>query len=100
MAIDAINSFNPFLASTQGVQPKVGGQQTPAINPFSPQTPKVGGQGQGGELASFRETMQGFNFNPQLSFLRGEAMTNMPLGNAEAINVKGGKAGISLNVIS
>jgi len=99
MAIDAINSFNPFLAQAQGVQPKIGGQQTPAINPFSPQAPKVGGQGQG-ELGSFQEAIKGFNFNPQLSFLRGEAMTNMPLGEAEAINVKGGKAGAALNVIS
>ena len=99
MAVDAINSFNPFLASAQGVQPKTGGQQTPAIKPYSPQAPKVGGQGQG-ESGSFQEAIKGFNYNPQLSFLRGVAMTNMPLGKAEAINVKGGKAGAALNIIS
>ena len=99
------DAINPFLAQIGGINaqalainPKVGGKQTPAVQPYSPQAPQSG-QG-GGALAGFSQAIAGLNYNPQLSFLRGEAMTNMPLGNAEAINVKGGKAGIALNVIS
>ena len=100
MAIDAINSFNPFLAQAGAIEPKVSGKQTPKVNPFTPTEgmPKVGGT-QGGALAGFSEAIAGLNYNPQLSFLRGEYMTNMPLGEAEAINVKGGKAGARANII-
>ena len=88
MAIDAIN---PFLTSQmQGVYPKIQGQ--PKVSQFGG-NPRIGGQ----QTAAAFKLPENVNLNPQLSFLRGEALTNMPLGKENAIN---GVTAAKLNVIS
>lgn len=93
--VPAINYNNQILGPV--IQPKTGEKKAPAINPASPRSAKV----EHGWWTGFEQVLAGINKNPQLSFLRGEYLQNMPLGELEAINLKGGKkAGIGLNIIS
>ena len=86
----AIEAINPFLNPAFGVSQKV--QGTPKVSPQQGGNPRIGGQ----QAASAFKLPENINLNPQLSFLRGEALTNMPLGKENAVN---GVTAAKLNVV-
>ena len=89
-SVDVIQN-NPFLTSQlQWAYPQV--QGTPKVSPYQGGNPRIGGQ----QATSAFKLPENINLNPQLSFLRGEALTNMPLGKENAVN---GISAAKLNVV-